>query len=97
MYKRHKRSFNGIIVGKTACASAGNRENIVDESSETGCPETNRNSSQSLTTTKEPTQVPRSVSIPPVLKEPVSNENLVEIFSSCGMDIENDPSHTLSQ
>lgn len=93
MYKRHKRSFNGnLIVGRPACVSTGNRENIVNEP-RAECSQTNGTTSQTLTTTKGTSQAPVSVPVPPVSKEPATNENLVEILSSCGMDIETDSNH----
>lgn len=97
MYKRPKRSFNGnLIIGRTACASTGNRENIVDEPNKSSS-QLNGNPSQIQTTQKELTQqVPASVPVPLAFKEPTNNENFVEIFSSCGMDIETDTCHVLS-
>lgn len=88
MYKRTKRSRFVSLTEKVACASTSNRENIVNES---GISTTNSNDS------KEEDNNFKSDQIVNNFNEYDDFNNLFNLFSDIGMDIEAEPSNILSR
>ncbi|XKL66741.1 hypothetical protein PGB90_010161 [Kerria lacca] len=86
MYKRTKRSRFVSLTEKVACASTSNRENIVNES---GISTTNSNDS------KEEDNNFKSDQIVNNFNEYDDFNNLFNLFSDIGMDIEAEPSNIL--
>lgn len=96
MYKRPKRTHNGVLVNKTACASTA-RENVVSDVSES--PTSAGSGSNGLESNVKETSVTSHLSqnVMNVSNEPTESWNLQDIFSSCGMDVNAEPANILSK
>lgn len=87
MYKRIKRTHNGSVINKAACKSSSISENLVTEIDVTTNLTSESNEGEKFVT-KENSMT--------VMNKPIDSWNIQEIFSSFGMDINEEPSIVLS-
>lgn len=87
MYKRIKRTHYGTVINKAACKSSSMSENLVIEIDATKSPTSESNGKEKFVT-KENSMT--------IMNKPIDSWNIQEIFSSFGMDIDEEPSIVLS-